>query len=106
MQLPLFYIYKVLKHKRKIQSNHNRKFQCPFSFCATGYNHKRLVKSKPSALFKVFSTSVYLKSMTSAFGKSFWLKENLLLGWFLALKLVIEMVVQSLPCLIFTAVGL
>ena len=40
MQLPLFYIYKVLKHKRKIQSNHNRKFQCPFSFCAKGYNHK------------------------------------------------------------------
>lgn len=40
MQLPLFYIYKVIKHKRKIQSNHNRKFQCPFSFCAKGYNHK------------------------------------------------------------------
>ena len=40
IQLPLFYIYKVLKHKRKIQSNHNRKFQCPFSFCAKGYNHK------------------------------------------------------------------
>ena len=40
MQLPLFCIYKVLKHKRKIQSNHNRKFQCPFSFCAKGNNHK------------------------------------------------------------------
>ena len=40
MQSPLFYIFKVLKHKRKIQSNHNRKFRCPFSFCAKGYNHK------------------------------------------------------------------
>lgn len=52
------------------------------------------------------TTTCYLKSMTSAFGKSFWLKENLLSGWFFASKLDIEIVVQSLPCLIFTAEGL
>ena len=40
MSSPLFYIYKVLKNRKKMQSNHNRKFRCPFSFCAKAYNHK------------------------------------------------------------------
>lgn len=47
----------------------------------------------------------YLRSMTSALGKSFARNVNMLVGKFLALKLKIVIVDQVLPSRIFTIEG-
>lgn len=52
------------------------------------------------------SCCFYLKSITSAWGKSLGLKVKLLLGWFTARKLLMFMLVHVLPCFIFTCDGM
>ena len=47
----------------------------------------------------------YLRSMTSAWGKSFERNTKVASDWFLALKLEMLIVVQLVPFLIFTSEG-